>query len=96
MQNWDARSRIRGARVKHFMRVLPFRSVRPNTYLIEADEGFVVLDPGPEDTGHLDDIIAATDGNVRAILLSHMHSDHLGATSSLKARTGHRPLPSIG
>lgn len=59
-----------------------------NTYLIEADEGFVVLDPGPEDAGHLDDIVAATGGRVCAILLSHTHSDHLGATSSLKARTG--------
>lgn len=59
-----------------------------NTYLIESDEGFIVLDPGPEDAGHLDDIIAATGGKVCAILLSHTHSDHLGATSSLRARTG--------
>ncbi|WP_449257232.1 MBL fold metallo-hydrolase [Bosea sp. (in: a-proteobacteria)] len=48
-----------------------------NTYIIETDEGFVVLDPGPEGAGHLDDIIAATDGRVCAILLSHTHSDHL-------------------
>ena len=59
-----------------------------NTYLIEADDGYVVLDPGPEDAGHLDDIISATGGKVCAILVSHTHSDHLGATSSLKARTG--------
>jgi glyoxylase-like metal-dependent hydrolase (beta-lactamase superfamily II) len=59
-----------------------------NTYLIQADEGFIVLDPGPDDEGHLDDIIAATHGRVSAILLSHTHSDHLGATAALKARTG--------
>lgn len=59
-----------------------------NTYLIEGGGGFVVLDPGPDDAGHLDDIIAATGGDVCAILLSHTHSDHLGATSSLKTRTG--------
>jgi hypothetical protein len=27
-----------------------------NTYLIQADEGYIVLDPGPDDEGHLDDI----------------------------------------
>lgn len=59
-----------------------------NTYLIDANRGFVVIDPGPDDDGHIDDIISATGGEVCAILLSHTHSDHLGATSSLKARTG--------
>src|SRR5215217_6129718 len=59
-----------------------------NTYLIEAEDGFVVLDPGPDDEGHLDDIIVATQGKVSSILVSHTHSDHLGATAVLKARTG--------
>jgi glyoxylase-like metal-dependent hydrolase (beta-lactamase superfamily II) len=59
-----------------------------NTYLIEAENGFIVLDPGPDDDGHLKDILTATQGQVSAILLSHTHSDHLGATAALKARTG--------
>jgi glyoxylase-like metal-dependent hydrolase (beta-lactamase superfamily II) len=59
-----------------------------NTYLIETGNGFVVLDPGPDDDGHLRDILTATQGKVSAILLSHTHSDHLGATAALKARTG--------
>ena len=59
-----------------------------NTYLIETGDGFVVLDPGPDDDGHLKDILTATQGKVSAILLSHTHSDHLGATAALKARTG--------
>jgi glyoxylase-like metal-dependent hydrolase (beta-lactamase superfamily II) len=59
-----------------------------NTYLIEAGDGFVVLDPGPDDDGHLKDILTATRGQVSAILLSHTHSDHLGATAALRARTG--------
>jgi glyoxylase-like metal-dependent hydrolase (beta-lactamase superfamily II) len=59
-----------------------------NTYLIETAEGFAVLDPGPDDEGHLADIIRATKGAVHAILLSHSHSDHLGATAALKAKTG--------
>jgi glyoxylase-like metal-dependent hydrolase (beta-lactamase superfamily II) len=59
-----------------------------NTYLIETGDGFMVLDPGPDDEGHLDDVLRATGGAISAILLSHTHSDHLGATAALKARTG--------
>jgi glyoxylase-like metal-dependent hydrolase (beta-lactamase superfamily II) len=59
-----------------------------NTYLTKEGDGFVVLDPGPDDDGHLKDILTATQGQVSAILLSHTHSDHLGATAALKTRTG--------
>jgi glyoxylase-like metal-dependent hydrolase (beta-lactamase superfamily II) len=61
-----------------------------NTYLIEAEEGTIVLDPGPDDDGHLEDILEATGGRIASILLSHTHSDHLGSTAALKARTGAR------
>ena len=44
-----------------------------NTYLIEANDGFVVLEPDPEDDRHLKDISIATHGQVTAILLSHTH-----------------------
>ena len=59
-----------------------------NTYLIETHDSFVVLDPGPDDDSHLTAILAATGGQVSAILISHTHSDHLGATAALKAQTG--------
>jgi glyoxylase-like metal-dependent hydrolase (beta-lactamase superfamily II) len=59
-----------------------------NTYLIEVGTAYVVLDPGPDDTEHVKDILKATRGQVCAILLSHTHSDHLGATAALKAQTG--------
>ena len=65
-----------------------------NTYLIEAGEGVVVLDPGPDDAGHVQAILEATEGCVAAILLSHSHSDHLGALAALKAGTGPGPSPS--
>lgn len=61
-----------------------------NTYLIEEGEGVVVLDPGPDDADHVEAILRATGGRVAAILLSHSHSDHLGAVAALKARTGAR------
>lgn len=59
-----------------------------NTYLIETENGFIVLNPGPDDDSHISDILAATADCVCAILLSHTHSDHLGATTALKVRTG--------
>lgn len=60
-----------------------------NTYLVEADDGFVVVDPGPAtDVAHVEDILRATGGRVSAILLTHGHGDHLGALPALRGRTG--------
>jgi len=59
-----------------------------NTYLIERADGFVVLDPGPDDHAHVDHIWAATGGRIAAILVSHTHHDHVGAAPALKALSG--------
>jgi glyoxylase-like metal-dependent hydrolase (beta-lactamase superfamily II) len=60
-----------------------------NTYLIEGPDGLTVLDPGPDDDAHVADILAALEGETaRRILLTHTHSDHLGATAKLQAATG--------
>ena len=60
-----------------------------NTYLIEGPEGLTVMDPGPDDDQHVADILAALEGEKLArIVLTHTHSDHLGATAKLKAATG--------
>jgi glyoxylase-like metal-dependent hydrolase (beta-lactamase superfamily II) len=59
-----------------------------NTYLIETGEGVVVLDPGPDDAGHVAAILSATGGRIASILLSHTHPDHLGALPALQARSG--------
>lgn len=58
-----------------------------NTYLIETDGGVLVLDPGPDDAGHVAAVAAAA-GRVRAILLSHTHPDHLGGVDALRTATG--------
>ncbi len=66
-----------------------------NTYLIEGTNGLTVLDPGPDDAGHVAAILAV--GPVRRILLSHTHADHVDALPALRAATGapvyawHRP-----
>ena len=59
-----------------------------NTYLIETGEGIVVLDPGPDDAVHVAAVLAATGGRIASILLSHRHSDHLGALAALQAQSG--------
>ena len=58
-----------------------------NTYLIDTPEGTVVLDPGPDDAAHVDAILAAA-ADVALIVLTHTHSDHMGAVKALKSRTG--------
>jgi glyoxylase-like metal-dependent hydrolase (beta-lactamase superfamily II) len=70
-----------------------------NTYLIDGPDGLSVLDPGPADEIHVADIIRAAAGvPIRRLILTHTHSDHLGATAGLKAATGatvygyHRPV----
>ncbi len=60
-----------------------------NTYLIEGPDGLTVMDPGPDDDAHVADILRAVDGaKVPRIVLTHTHSDHLGATAKLQEATG--------
>lgn len=59
-----------------------------NTYLIDGEDGVVVIDPGPEDRRHVDAILSATGGRVLSILLTHTHRDHAGAAPALRAATG--------
>lgn len=59
-----------------------------NTWLIDGDDGVTVIDPGPDDAAHIAALLEATAGNVRRIVLTHTHPDHLGATGALKSATG--------
>lgn len=59
-----------------------------NTWLLEGPDGVTVIDPGPDSAPHVDALVAATGGSVARILLTHTHSDHVGAAAALKAATG--------
>lgn len=63
-----------------------------NTYLIgePSAQDLVVVDPGPEGhTEHVRAIMAAAGSRtVTQILITHRHSDHLGAAKLLSAMTG--------
>lgn len=61
-----------------------------NTYLVGIDE-VAVIDPGPDDAGHVDAIVGgAMRDRVRWILLTHTHPDHWPATKRLQRATGAR------
>ncbi|HEY4779847.1 MAG TPA: MBL fold metallo-hydrolase [Solirubrobacterales bacterium] len=60
-----------------------------NTYLYGADP-CVVIDPGPEDEGHLEAIraAAAERGGIGLVLLTHSHGDHAAGAEQLAAAAG--------
>ncbi len=55
-----------------------------NTYLVGRGP-VVVVDPGPEDRGHIEAVRAAAEarGGIGAVLVTHSHSDHDGGVELL-------------
>ncbi|CAN5557561.1 MBL fold metallo-hydrolase [soil metagenome] len=58
-----------------------------NTYLVGIDE-IVVIDPGPDDDGHLDAITGCGGDRIRWIVATHTHPDHSPGVARLAERTG--------
>lgn len=60
-----------------------------NSWIIRApeDEISVVIDPGPEDEGHLN-ILAAQGEKVALVLLTHRHHDHADSALRFRQLTG--------
>jgi glyoxylase-like metal-dependent hydrolase (beta-lactamase superfamily II) len=66
----------------------PFTFKGTGTYLVGRGE-VAVIDPGPDDSAHLEAILAATAGErITHIVITHHHSDHSPLAGPLKARTG--------
>ncbi len=57
-----------------------------NTYLLGG--GQLVIDPGPDEHSHVDNILNAADGNLKWILVTHTHRDHSPAAGIIAAETG--------
>ncbi|HEY5878771.1 MAG TPA: MBL fold metallo-hydrolase, partial [Nakamurella sp.] len=59
-----------------------------NSYVLSGNGGrsSVIVDPGPNDVGHLDALAAV--GDVELILITHRHHDHTEGAPALAAATG--------
>jgi glyoxylase-like metal-dependent hydrolase (beta-lactamase superfamily II) len=64
----------------------PFTLEGTNTWIVGRDPS-LVIDPGPDEPGHIDRV-AAEAGSVAAILLTHHHPDHAPGARLLAERTG--------
>ena len=55
-----------------------------NTYLVGRDPT-IVIDPGPEDRGHIEAVRKAAEerGGIEAVLVTHSHEDHIGGVEML-------------
>ena len=62
-----------------------------NTYLYGSDP-CAVIDPGPDDAGHLEAIRAAAEerGGIGLILLTHGHGDHVAGAERWRPRADDR------
>jgi len=59
-----------------------------NAYLVREDDGFTLVDTT---MGAADDLIAAAaaaGGDIKRIVLTHCHGDHVGSVDSLRAKLG--------
>jgi glyoxylase-like metal-dependent hydrolase (beta-lactamase superfamily II) len=65
----------------------PMTGPGTNTYLL-GDSAPAVIDPGPDDSAHLDALMDATAGRVSAILVTHTHADHSPLARRLRRLTG--------
>ena len=66
----------------------PFTFRGTNSYIVGADE-VAIIDPGPDDAGHIAALAAATAGaRVRHIRVTHTHRDHSAGAARLKAAAG--------
>jgi glyoxylase-like metal-dependent hydrolase (beta-lactamase superfamily II) len=64
-----------------------------NTYIVgTVDTGYIVVDPGPNEAGHLQRLFEATQGDIRMIVCTHSHSDHSPGAKPLQALCSPQPL----
>ena len=67
----------------------PFTFTGTGTYII-GNGNVAVIDPGPLDEDHIDNILAALEPGERVshIVITHTHADHSPGSAPLKAKTG--------
>jgi glyoxylase-like metal-dependent hydrolase (beta-lactamase superfamily II) len=63
----------------------PMSLAGTNTYVVAAQGRAFVIDPGPEDAGHLQRVREAAGGEIAGLLLTHGHSDHSAGVEAVGA-----------
>lgn len=67
-----------------------------NSYIVgDAGTGYLVIDPGPNDAGHVQRLFQAAGGDIRCIVCTHSHPDHAPGAKPLQALCARRP-PILG
>lgn len=72
----------------------PLTGPGTNTFLI-GNQQVAVIDPGPDDPDHIAAIVAAGQGRISHIFVTHSHLDHSGGTARLVRETG-APVHAFG
>ncbi|WP_295047022.1 MBL fold metallo-hydrolase [uncultured Paracoccus sp.] len=84
---------------KDLLRILapnpsPLTGPGTTTFLL-GERNFAVIDPGPDDPGHLAAILGAGRGRISHIIVTHAHLDHSAGARSLSKMTG-APVMAFG
>ncbi|MBK1684748.1 MBL fold metallo-hydrolase [Rhodoferax fermentans] len=67
-----------------------------NSYLVgDPNTGYIVIDPGPADPQHLEQLWRAAGGDIRGIVCTHSHPDHAPGARPLQALCQPKP-PVLG
>ena len=68
------------------------RAANPSALTLDGTNTYVVagwvVDPGPADDAHLDAVLAAANGSLEGIVLTHAHPDHAEGAPVLGSRAG--------
>jgi len=65
----------------------PYTLEGTNTWVVGEDP-VVVIDPGPDDPAHLDEVATVAGDRVAAVLVTHDHPDHAPGASAFASRAG--------
>jgi len=76
--------------------VVRVRAPNPSAFTLDGTNTYVVerwvIDPGPNDTRHLDAVIAAAGDGIEGVAITHAHPDHDEGAPALAERAGGVPV----
>ncbi len=76
--------------------VLRVRAPNPSPMTLDGTNTYIaagwVIDPGPDDQGHFEAVLAAAGGEIEGVLLTHTHPDHADGAQPLAELAGGAPV----